>query len=193
MIRYDNNKIPIKSITISFRYVTAYVGKGYNVISIDYGNVVPYPCYIQAANNMLRVGKCFARFITTLMHTKLKSRKIKMEDIHVVGFCLGAQVAGKAGGVLANLNLHFPRISGNKILGNFLKVMLILLALDASLPLFHGVENYISKYAAAFVDAIHTNVVIFDRIKPIGHVDFYVNNPAFPGGVCKICKTIFVV
>lgn len=49
--------------------------------------------------------------------------------------------------------------------------------LDPALPFFTSSDHRskLDKSDARFVDVIHTNVGVFGKIEPSGHIDFYVN------------------
>lgn len=51
------------------------------------------PCYITAVMNVPVIGRCCAQLVEVLV-TK---RGIPLENFHVLGFSLGAQVAGAIG------------------------------------------------------------------------------------------------
>lgn len=57
--------------------------------------------------NVPRVGRYLARFIKFL-----NEMEVSMQRMHVIGFSLGAEVAGFAGSSLKELNLRLPRITG---------------------------------------------------------------------------------
>lgn len=61
------------------------------VISVDYGPLVPYPCYFSAVQNLPLASKCLAHLINNLVEQNIVSN----DDIHIIGFSLGAQVAGQ--------------------------------------------------------------------------------------------------
>lgn len=61
------------------------------VISMDYGPLVPSPCYVTAVENLPLASKCLAHFINNLVD----SGAVNNNDIHLIGFSLGAQVAGQ--------------------------------------------------------------------------------------------------
>lgn len=61
------------------------------VISMDYGPLVPSPCYVTAVENLPLASKCLGHFINSLLDTGL----VRNDDIHIIGFSLGAQVAGQ--------------------------------------------------------------------------------------------------
>lgn len=64
-----------------------------NIISVDYMGLAKDPCYITAVINVPLIGKCSAQLVEALV-TK---RGIPLENFHVLGFSLGAQVAGAVG------------------------------------------------------------------------------------------------
>lgn len=53
--------------------------------------------------------------------------------------------------------------------------------LDPALPFFATLKDSwkLDKEDALFVDVIHTNVGIFGKIEPTGHIDFYVNDGTY--------------
>ncbi|XP_044733591.1 phospholipase A1-like [Chrysoperla carnea] len=135
-----------------------YLIKGdYNIFAVDWGKLAPAPCYPSAVSNSRHVGACTAQLIERL-------RDLDVTDIHVIGFSLGAHVAGFAANNLRPYKL--PRITG----------------LDPAMPLFTFVtrDNKLDETDAEFVDVFHTNAFIQGKIEPSGHVDFYMN-----GGVTQ--------
>lgn len=73
---------------------SAYLDTGdYNIILMDWSTLSAGPWYITAVNNSYLVGRILARFLTVLDRRKL----IPLENVHVIGFSLGAEVAGFAG------------------------------------------------------------------------------------------------
>lgn len=141
---YSNNKIR-----------TAYYQHSeYNYITVFYLPLAPRPCYEQAVKNAPIVANCTAQFLDTLM----KRKKFKIDDVHIIGFSLGAQIAGMISNYLESGKL--PRITG----------------LDPAQPLFNNVtsEQKLDASDADFVDIIHTDAF---RGAPniTGHADFYVN------------------
>lgn len=124
-----------------------------HVISVDYGPLVKDPCYIKAVQNLRTVAKCIAQFIESLV-AKIYTK----EDIHVIGFSLGAQTAGQ----IANyLTFKLPRITG----------------LDPAKPGFTTpfTENRLDSSDADFVDVIHTDGLLRGTYSAVGHVNFYPN------------------
>lgn len=79
---------------------------GYNVISVDYQPWAPYPCYPRGVRNIQTVANCTAMLIDAL----IDAQKIVLEDLHVIGFSLGAQVSSQIGGFLKHGQLE--RLTG---------------------------------------------------------------------------------
>ncbi|KAH8021302.1 hypothetical protein HPB51_014873 [Rhipicephalus microplus] len=74
-----------------------------NVVVVDWEKGATLPNYVQAAANSRLVGRQVAQVVRRLFHLGAKPR-----DFHLVGFSLGAHVAGFAGAELRNLS----RITG---------------------------------------------------------------------------------
>ena len=129
------------------------------MICVDWSAGAADPNYVRAAVNTRLVGKQVAILVEKINESIGKSIT---ERTHVVGFSLGAHVAGFAGTQLKNLS----RITG----------------LDPAGPLFEGYDGKVrlDKNDADYVDVIHSNgesliVGGFGTWEPIGHVDFYPN------------------
>ncbi|EDW54000.1 inactive pancreatic lipase-related protein 1 [Drosophila sechellia] len=127
-----------------------------NVISVDYGTLVRWPCYYPwAVNNAPIVSECLAQMINNLILAGISRR----EDIHLIGFSLGAQVAG----MVANyVSQPLARITG----------------LDPAGPGFMmqpSLQQKLDASDADFVDIIHTDPFFFSMLPPMGHADFYPN------------------
>ncbi|KAJ8372909.1 hypothetical protein AAFF_G00275590 [Aldrovandia affinis] len=134
-----------------------------NVIVVDW-LATAQDLYPTSARNTESVGKEVARFIDWIEETG----KLPVENLHLIGYSLGAHVAGFAGSHTAN---KVGRITG----------------LDPAGPEFEGAPAHrrLSPDDALFVDAVHT----FTRAalglsigiqQPVGHVDVYPN-----GGVSQ--------
>lgn len=84
---------------------------------------------------------------------------IPFENIHVIGFSMGAHIAGIAGKYVQTGRL--PVIFG----------------LDPALPLFRyeNVNERLDIRDADYVEVVHTSVGSYGYDHPLGHVDFYVN------------------
>jgi pimeloyl-ACP methyl ester carboxylesterase len=79
----------------------------FNIISVDYMNLAPSPCYIHAVENLQTVANCTANLIDFLVDQEL----FTLDDIHVIGFSLGAQTAGMIANFLTK-NRKLKRITG---------------------------------------------------------------------------------
>ncbi|XP_030383692.1 pancreatic triacylglycerol lipase-like [Scaptodrosophila lebanonensis] len=131
------------------------------VISIDYGPLVRDPCYVQAVQNVPLVSKCLAQFIDNLLDRGI----IQSDQLHIIGFSLGGQVAGQTANYVKR---KLQRITG----------------LDPAKPLFILGSNKrrLDPSDADFVDVIHTDVLGRGMLRTMGHADFYPNfGPAQPG------------
>ena len=120
--------------------------------------------YSLARERVKEVGKVVADFVKYLVENNaLNAKKLRM-----VGFSLGAHVAGIAG---SNLNGEV-----NKIVG-----------LDPAGPLFdvNDPQNRLSEKSAEYTECIHTGFPFGIR-DPICHSDFYMNKGLHqPGCVSK--------
>lgn len=127
----------------------------HSVISVDYGPLVPEPCYIQAVHNLPLVAKCTAQLLDFMMGNSM----FALKNLHIIGFSLGAQTAGMIGNYVKTGKL--PRITG----------------LDPAKPLFTFApsEYKLNKDKAVFVDVIHTDILARGVLRTAGHIDFYVN------------------
>nr|XP_022917694.1 lipase member I-like [Onthophagus taurus] len=128
-----------------------------NIFAIDWGSIAQGPCYPAAVYNSRIAGKCSALLIERL-------KELHVENIHVIGFSLGAHVSGFIANALFPYKL--ARITG----------------LDPAMPGFATVPNSqkLDASDAEFVDVIHTNAFFQGQIQESGHVDFFVN-----GGVVQ--------
>ena len=75
-----------------------------NFISVDWEFLALSPFYIRAAINTGPVGELTGQLINFLVE-----QGSDLKNFHVIGFSLGAHVAGKAG---ATVNGLLPRITG---------------------------------------------------------------------------------
>lgn len=137
-----------------------------NVIVVDWEKGATLPNYVHAAGNTRLVGHKTASLI------KLINAKFGLtgNSYHLIGFSLGAHVAGFAGMEIRNVT-NLSRMWINRITG-----------LDPASPLFEGYEanDRLDPGDAQFVDVIHSNGdgVLrggFGSLQPMGHVDFYPN------------------
>ncbi|EEC11226.1 Ves G 1 allergen precursor, putative, partial [Ixodes scapularis] len=135
-----------------------------NVVAVDWNKGCPMPMYMTAAANTALVGRQIARLVEVLAHRHPDT--VVPDKVHLVGFSLGAQVAGFAG-------RSFSRTIGKKI-GR-------ITGLDAAGPLFESYGFHVSRHDAQFVDGIHTSAGTnllkgcLGMVKPYGNANFYPN------------------
>ncbi|XP_031827006.2 uncharacterized protein LOC116424575 [Nomia melanderi] len=138
-----------------------------NIVCVDWGPGSAVPNYVRAAANTRLVGRQLAKLIRSL--------NVPLEKVHLIGFSLGAHVAGFAGAELANVS----RITG----------------LDPAGPLFESQDPRarLDETDANFVDVIHSNgeQLLLGGLgswQPMGDVDFYPNGGRMQTG----CSNLFL-
>nr|CAD7452630.1 unnamed protein product [Timema tahoe] len=139
---------------------TGYLSTGpHNIVAVDwsYYSKGPWFCYPVAVANIRHTGQCVAQLIEAL-------RGAGCEDIHLVGFSLGAHVPAFTANYMRPYQI--PRITG----------------LDPAMPLFESrsKDSKLDAGDALFVDIVHTNAFMQGKFERCGHVDFYMN-----GGVSQ--------
>ncbi|PNF42963.1 hypothetical protein B7P43_G11335 [Cryptotermes secundus] len=156
-----------------------------NVVVINWWSLARGPRYEVAARNTKEVGRSLANFLDNLIR---ETQGAARRDLHIVGFSLGAQVAGIAAGQLTTGKLlritdhdRFPR-KGPR--GQRLSP-----ALDPAKPIFEIRDDAerLDASDAEFVQVIHTASGFLSFLEPVGHADFYPNGgrapqPPCPGG-----------
>ena len=143
-----------------------------NIVCIEWANGAQIPNYVRAVANTRLVGTQLGQLLRGLN----EHANISYDNVHLIGFSLGAHVAGLAG---SYLNGSIYRITG----------------LDPAGPLFetHDSKVRLDSTDAKFVDVIHSNGenLILGGLgawEPMGDVDFYPNG----GRIQKGCANLFV-
>lgn len=146
---YDSDMQLSYLVDVRREYLKTY---DYNVIAVDWHRLANAPCYPIVVHNVPHVGDCMAQLIRRLLDAGA-------EDIHVIGFSLGAHVPAFAANALRPYKI--PRITG----------------LDPAMPLFVTLDadQKLDAGDAMFVDVFHTNAFIQGKVEMSGHIDFYMN------------------
>ncbi|KAJ0065170.1 hypothetical protein NL108_005657, partial [Boleophthalmus pectinirostris] len=136
-----------------------------NVIVVDWLNSAQNH-YVVAAQKTKSVGQEVARFIDWME----EATNMPLDNLHLIGYSLGAHVAGFAG---SHANNKVGRITG----------------LDPAGPDFEGEHAHrrLSPDDAHFVDVLHTFTrgslgLSIGIQQPVGHVDIYPNGGSFQPG-----------
>jgi len=170
--------------------------KDVNVVVVDWGRLCygadendksSFPPSAQSLRNVEIAGQRLGEMITLLKKLRMReltpvekakfpSRKylypiMEMGQVHLIGFCLGANVAGKAGNVVrTEIKRKVGRITG----------------LDPAGPLFgKEIGHILNKLDADAVDVIHTNAGRFGIAQSIGDTDFWVNSKYWDNGIIR--------
>lgn len=140
--------------------------KDQNVFFVDWGSTRKSFWYPEAVERVPEIAKVVAEFIDFMVD----SASLELEKTTIIGFSLGAHIAGLAAKNLANGKV-------NKIIG-----------LDPAGPgfLFENPGSRLDGNDANYVECIHTGY-IFGIREPICQVDFYVNGGRDQPG----CETLF--
>ncbi|XP_011311218.1 inactive pancreatic lipase-related protein 1 isoform X2 [Fopius arisanus] len=128
----------------------------YNIIIVDYGSLVREPCLSQMQWGPDFCSRCIAQLVRYLRDHQ---RGTPVETIHVLGYSVGAHIAG----LIAN---HLPDDKLGRITG-----------LDPTIFFYMNGNRSrdLDETDAHFVDIIHTGAGILGQWGPNGHADFYVN------------------
>ncbi|XP_042561452.1 lipoprotein lipase [Clupea harengus] len=159
-----------------YKFVTAFYERepSANIIVVDWLDRASQHYPISAENTRL-VGKDVAKFINWL-----EDLEYPLDKLHLLGYSLGAHVAGVAGNLM---NHKVNRITG----------------LDPAGPRFEHAEEIsrLSSDDANFVDVLHTNTrgtpdLSIGIQKPVGHVDIYPNGGTYQPG-CSLKNTMKMI
>jgi len=137
-----------------------------NVISVGWEELAQGPDYPPAAENTQAVGQHVGNFINYIISHSQTS--FSLNDFHIVGFSLGAQVAGKAG---ETLNGSLPRITGLDPAGELFEKFIV------------EKGQRLDSSDAVFVDVIHTSANSHPQIgnsDELGDIDFWPNGGSTP-------------
>lgn len=126
----------------------------YNLITVDWRKGSTDYNYFASKERVQVTGKTLAKFIEFLV---IESG-VELDNIHLIGFSLGAQVAGFCGKAL------------NGKLG-------AIFGLEPALPGFpiRDTTAHLSATDAKYVEVLHTSGGKLGFREPMGHVDFYAN------------------
>ncbi|XP_044537553.1 endothelial lipase [Gracilinanus agilis] len=135
-----------------------------NVIVVDWLPLA-HQLYMDAVNNTREVGSIIAKMLNWLQ----EKEHFSLENVHLIGYSLGAHVAGYAGNFVQGT---IGRITG----------------LDPAGPMFEGtdINKRLSPDDAHFVDVLHTYTRSFGLSigiqMPVGHIDIYPNGGDYQPG-----------
>ncbi|XP_017031272.2 lipoprotein lipase [Drosophila kikkawai] len=126
----------------------------YNIFTVDWGRGA-IADYVTASYRVKPVGQVLAKFVDFLH----QEAGLRFEDLQLVGFSMGAHVAGLAGKHLQTGRLQMIR------------------ALDPALPFFRYAQEKerLAPGDADYVEVLHTSVGSYGFDRPLGHADFYAN------------------
>jgi len=140
-----------------------------NVIRVDWSELARSVNYLVAANRVPDAGLILAKFIDFLHFYNA----IDFNTIKIVGFSLGAQVAGFTGKNVQRGKIH------------------TIIALDPAGPSFahRNADGRLDSTDAVYVEVIHTNMGMTGMTKMIGHADFIANSGTMqPGCLLAPCS-----
>lgn len=88
--------------------LAAYFEQGeFNIITVDWGILAQPPCYVESSENVYVVAECAAEFLDSLYTTRTD---LDINNTHIIGHSLGAQIAGLMGNNLVTGKV--PRVTG---------------------------------------------------------------------------------
>ncbi|XP_063394976.1 pancreatic triacylglycerol lipase-like [Cydia fagiglandana] len=131
-----------------------------NVIVVDWRSLAN-GLYATAVAGVPSVGQFLGNFLVWLINTAGGN----WNNVHLVGFSLGAHVVGTAGRTAGGWPV---RVTG----------------LDPAGPLWSGNGNAINGNAGTYVECIHTDGGLLGIFNPSGNADFYPNGGRNPQPGC---------
>ncbi|XP_075224958.1 lipase member H-like [Lycorma delicatula] len=147
--------------------IQGYVERGgSNVLGVDWKTLARGPWYGNAADEAQTAAKLLAEWMNKVVSNNYTS----WDKIHVVGFSLGAQVAGLTSKYLPQ-GSRVGRLTG----------------LDPARPMFDDKlpEDRLDAEDSDFTTVLHTCGGFLAFTDPIGHVDFFPNGGENPQPPCK--------
>jgi pancreatic lipase-related protein 2 len=157
-------------------------GANMNIFYVDWFNLSSSICYPAVVHSIKHVGECTGQLIRRI-------RDAGSDDVHIIGFSLGAQVINYVAESLKP-DFQIKHVTG----------------LDPALPGFINVDvsRKLDPSDALFVDVYHCNVRAFrnfanitlifafqsfiqSKIERCGHFDIYYNNAIMQPG-CGSCE-----
>lgn len=121
--------------------------------------------YISSASSVKPLSRLLYHFIE-----RLHQNGIDPASLHIIGFSLGAHVAGLAGKILQKrLNQSIGKIT----------------ALDPARPCFSRPTQRLQRGDANFVHVIHSSPGVVGLKAPLGHLDVYINGVDGTQPECK--------
>ncbi|XP_059048016.1 pancreatic triacylglycerol lipase-like [Achroia grisella] len=133
-----------------------------NVIVVDW-RALANSNYLTATNGVPGVGQFLGNFLVWLINTAGGN----WNNVHLVGFSLGAHVVGNAGRQAGG---RPARVTG----------------LDPAGPNWVGNSNALNRNAGQYVEAIHTDGGLLGIFNPIADADFYPNGGRNPQPGCWV-------
>ncbi|XP_034474761.1 phospholipase A1 member A [Drosophila innubila] len=137
----------------------AYFAVGdYNIIIVDYSDAVKEPCLSQMEWAPRFGSLCISQLVKYLAR---HPRGVQPDDLHFIGYSVGAHIAGLVANFLKPEEGKIGRIT----------------ALDPTIFFYAGANNSrdLDTSDAHFVDVMHTGAGILGQWHSSGHADFYVN------------------
>lgn len=147
------------------------------MVAVQWERLARGPWYDEAAGNIEMVAQHLVQFLLSVEESGLD-----LNRVHMIGFSLGAHVAGFAGAMLGG---RVGRISGKVFVTvlkmvpceSFVFTLFICSGLDPARPGFdtRNSSGRLDPSDALFVVGVHTGAGFVAMSEAVGHVDFYPN------------------